>query len=391
MAVIKPPSPLGEGRGESALLALSRAALALPIAAIPVKAGAAETGEMGFTVLGYRERGLIKVVEPVLWANARIAEVWEVQGSLAVDIVSGASPETVSNVSGEPVQVISAASIRDRRNLADLKVSRRFGELTLGASRSYSEENDYLSHAYGLEARWDLNERNTTLAFGYGHSNDRIGSTFDPTLDERRDTREYLVGITQVLSPLDVLQSTITFTRGHGWYSDPYKSTRTFYPNGAPVFMFDTRPGSRETLSWFNRYRRHFPGAEGTLQAEYRFFRDDWDVTAHTLEAGWHQAIGERWAVRPALRYYTQEAARFYSPLIPRPQPEEQSSDPRLAAFGGLEAIVRGIYRIEGGFTFEATVGHIHNSKGLHLGGNGSTVFTTLRAWYGVLSISHPF
>ena len=114
------------------------------------------------------------------------------------------------------------------------------------------------------------------------------------TVDNVKPVDEF----TQVLSPLDVLQSTITFSRGHGWYSDPYKSTRTFYPNGAPAFMFDTRPGSRETLSWFNRYRRHFPGAEGTLQAEYRYFRDDWDVTAHTVEAGWHQSIGERWAVR---------------------------------------------------------------------------------------------
>ena len=380
-----------EGQAAGALAALTRAALALPIAAIPAKAGAAEVGEVGFTVLGYREQGLIKVVEPVLWANARLAEVWEVQGSLAVDIVSGASPERVSNVGGEPVQVVSAASIRDRRHLADFKVSRRMGELTLGASRSYSDENDYTSHAYGLEARYDLNERNTTLALGYGHANDRIRSSFDASLEERRDTREYLVGITQVLSPVEVVQSTLTFARGRGWYNDPYKSTRTFYPDGAPAFMFDTRPAGRETLSWFTRYRRHVPAANGTLQAEYRFFRDDWDVTAHTLEAGWYQQLGERWAVRPALRYYTQEAARFYSPLIPRPQPAELSSDPRLASFGGLAASVRGIYRIEGGFTFEATVGHIHNSKGLHFGGNGSAVYPTLQAWYGVVSVSHAF
>jgi hypothetical protein len=390
VAATEPPFAPKEGPGEGALAALARAAMALPILAVPARAGAAEVGEMGFTVLGYRERGLIKVVEPVLWANARIAEVWELQGSLAVDIVSGASPETVTNISGEPVQVVSGASVRDRRKLADFKVSRRLGEMVLGFSRSYSDENDYTSRAYGLQGSYDFNERNTTLAIAYGHSNDRIRSTLDPALDERRDTREYLLGITQVLSPLDLVQSTLTFTRGHGWYNDPYKQTRTFYPSGPPAFMFDTRPSSREMLSWFTRYRRHYPGVDGTLQAEYRYFDDDWDVRAHTLEAAWHQQVDERWSVRPALRYYTQDAARFYGSLIPRPQPAEFSSDPRLASFGGLAASVRGILRLEG-LTLEATVGYIHNSQGLHLRGEGSPVYETLRAWYGILSVSRPF
>ena len=368
-----------------------RAALALPIAVVPAKAGAAEIGEMGITLLGYKERNQMRVVEPVLWGKAQIGEVWEVQASVAVDIVSGASPESVSNISGTPVQVMSGASVRDRRHLGDIRVSRRIGNLTLGVSRNLSEENDYRSHAYGVEARYDLNDRNTTLALGYGHSADSIGSTLDPALDERRDTREYLVGITQVLSPLDVVQSTLTFTRGRGWYNDPYKFTRTFYDDGPPAFMFDTRPSSRDTLSWFTRYRRHFPGADGTLQAEYRYFRDDWDVRAHSIEVAWQQSFGERWALRPALRYHTQGAARFYSPLIPRPAPAELSSDPRLAAFGGVSSSLRGTLRLEGGTVIEATVGNIHDTRVFRAGGNGSPTYPTLQAWYGIVSVSRPF
>jgi hypothetical protein len=387
VAATREPSPPGEGSYE----ALLRAALALPIAMVPARAGAAEIGEVGFTFLGYKERRQIEVIEPVLWGKARIGETWEVQGSLAVDIVSGASPETMTNVSGQPVQVLSGASIKDRRHLADVKVSRRMGELTLGISRSFSEEFDYRSHAYGIEARYDLNERNTTLAVGYGQAADQIGSSLDPLLDERRDTREYLFGVTQVLSRLDLVQSTLTLTRGRGFYSDPYKQTRTFYDDGPPAFLFDTRPPSRDSLSWFTRYRRHFPGADGTLQAEYRFFRDDWDVRAHTLELAWQQSLGERWALRPALRYHTQGAARFYSPLIPRPAPAELSSDPRLAAFGGIGTSLRGTLRLEGGTVIEATVGNIHNTRVFRAGGNGSPTYPTLQAWYGIVSISRPF
>jgi hypothetical protein len=377
--------------GGATLGALSRAALALPILAIPAKVGAAEIGEMGFTILGYKERGLMKVVEPVLWGKARIGETWEVQGNVALDIVSGASPESVSNISGTPVQLVSAASVRDRRHLGDVRVSRRLGELTLGISRSFSEENDYRSHAYGIEARWDLNERNTTLAFGYGQSADNIGSTLDPTLDERRDTREYLLGVTQVLSRYDLVQSTITIARGRGWFNDPYKFTRTFYPDGAPAFLFDLRPSGRDSVAWLTRYRRHVAGADGTLQAEYRYYSDDWDVRAHTLELAWQQSLGERWAVRPALRYHTQGAARFYSPIVPRPAPAELSSDPRLAAFGGISTSVRGMLKLEGGLLIELTVGNVHNTRVFRAGGNGTPTYPTLQAWYGILGISRPF
>jgi len=44
-----------------AIDALLKAALALPILTLPARAGAIETGEVGFTLLGYKERGLMKV------------------------------------------------------------------------------------------------------------------------------------------------------------------------------------------------------------------------------------------------------------------------------------------------------------------------------------------
>jgi hypothetical protein len=201
-----------------------------------------------------------------------------------------------------------------------------------------------------------------------------------------------MLGVTRVLTPLSLVQSTVTATRGHGWYNDPYKLTLTFYPDQIlPVLMADRRPDHRDTLSWLTRYRRHFPDANGTLQADYRYFRDDWGIRAHTLELAWQQDLGERWAVRPALRYYTQSAADFYSPLIPRPQPEILSSDQRLAAFGGLSPSLRLTYRLESGMVIEGTAGYVHDARSLHFGGGGSEAYTTLRAVYGLVSVSRPF
>ena len=114
-----------------ALTQLAQAAFALPILALPVKAGAAEVGEVGFNVLSYKERGLMKITEPVLWGRAQFLDSWQVQGSAAVDIISGASPQLVSNATGRPVQTITGASVVDHRNTADAKLIKRFGEFSL--------------------------------------------------------------------------------------------------------------------------------------------------------------------------------------------------------------------------------------------------------------------
>jgi hypothetical protein len=273
-----------------------------------------------------------------------------------------------------------------------LKVGKRMGEVTLAASRTRSDEEDYRSRAFGLEARWDLNGRLTTLVAGYGKANDRVRSVVDPQLDEPRDTRDYLLGLTQVLSPVSAVQTSVQSSRGQGWYSDPYKLTLTFYPDGSlPVLVADSRPDRRESLAWLTRYRHYYTGAAAALQADYRYFRDDWGIRAHTLDVGWSHDIDVAWAIRPALRYSTQSAASFYAPTVPRPKPLLHSSDQRLAAYGSLSPSLRLTRRTDAGLVIEGTVGYYYNSSGLRAGGSGSAAFETLRAYYVLASLTHAF
>ncbi len=380
----------GPGRGGGALAALMHAALALPVLTLPVRAGAVDLGgEVGLAYLYYRERDLIRVKEPVAWGRVQIGENWTVSASALVDLVTGASPELVTNATGEPVRTVTGASILDRRTQGDVRVTRRLGELTLSASRAVSNEEDYRSRAFGLEAAVELNDKLTTLMAGYGKANDRVRSDDDP-LDERRDTKEYLVGVTQVLSPTALVQSTLQLSRGRGWYNDPYKSTITFYPDESlPILYNDRRPDQRDSLAWLTRLRYHGPGA-GTLQADYRYFRDDWGIRSHTLDVSWQQDLSPALALRQGLRYYTQTAADFYGQVVPRPAPEVFSSDQRLARFGGLSPSLRAIWKREG-VTVEATLGYYYNATSLRPGGGGDAGFVPLRAYYGLASIVKSF
>ena len=50
-----------------------------------------------------------------------------------------------------------------------------------------------------------------------------------------------LVGVTQVLSVNDIVQSNLTYSVGSGYYNDPYKA-------------IDVRPDHRDQLAWLTRW-----------------------------------------------------------------------------------------------------------------------------------------
>jgi hypothetical protein len=65
------------------------------------------------------------------------------------------------------------------------------------------------------------------------------------------------------------------------------------------------------------RARYQFPNRLA-VHGEYRFYADDWDIRAHTLELGYTHGIGENWMFGAHYRFHTQDGADFYADLFPR-------------------------------------------------------------------------
>jgi hypothetical protein len=371
------------------------AALALPILAIPTKAAALENAAIGYRILEYREGdGRMKVREPLLWAKGSLGQ-FDLAASGMVDLVSGASPQFVSNEGGTPVHTLSGASIRDRRNAAEVKVARRFEGWSLGLSRNVSFENDYASRAFGIEGKVELAEKNTTLHASFGRSSDQIGSADDATLHERRKTREVLLGVTQVIDPRSIVQSNLQFTRGKGYFSDPYRFTTTFFPGTPPITVLDTRPGERKQTAWLTRYRRTLTDVQGVLALDYRYYTDDWGIRSHTFGAAFTRTLSEGWKITPGLRYYTQTAADFYRTLLPQSlrgtRDVPSSSDQRLAAFGGLQPSVTVTHTFGNGATIDVMVSSYRQRANWKLGGAGSEGFAPFSARSVMAGITWPF
>jgi len=315
--------------------ALIAAALALPgiLPAAALAQSAPDEGVIALRYYDYRDwqPGVdrMSVKSPSLYAFVPLSDSLTVEGSLVYDSVSGASPLYHDAVSGA-----SGRGIGDYRSAADAKVTKYFGDSSLAAGAAYSHEQDYISRAASVEWRTWSDDRNRTYAIGFGAAKDRINAVEGvnaPVLDQPRETYDYLLGITQVLDAASVVESSVTWSDGRGYFSDPYK-------------LHDTRPNHRRIFAWLTHYNRYFAAPDATLRLGYRYLDDSFGDRSHMLEASWVQALPYGLTLTPTIRYLTQSAARFYrDPPFPQGFVPGQSytADERLSAFGAVTLGVR--------------------------------------------------
>lgn len=356
MAATKRSRPARRSEPSSTVTALMTAALALPGLDSPAQAREPVTAlHADYRYSAYREDPL-----PADKVQAGSRSRFEVDshqldlrlplpgllGELGADLdlalthetLSGASPWfIIPDADDRPVQVMSGATIQDERDDILARVNLLGRDKRASLSAGYSEEKDYRAVNVGLEAGVDLHQGLTTVEAGIGYSDDRIepvdADQFPSRVREAgKDSLTVFAGITRVLDPDSAIQTSVSYTQDEGFLSDPYKQV---YVDGA--LEPDTRPDRRRQGTWLLRYRRFIAPVDAALHADYRFYRDDWGVNAHTMMLQWYQPLPGGWRVTPALRYHSQSEADHYAPFFAtRPDDNLYSSDYRLSPFGAL-------------------------------------------------------
>jgi hypothetical protein len=342
--------------------ALIAAALALPgIIPAHALAQAPEQGVIALRYYDYRDwqpgADRMSVRSPSLYALVPVSDKLTVEGSLLHDTMSGASPLYHDTLSGA-----SGLGVTDYRTAGDVKVTRYADGQSIAFGGAYSSERDYESRAASFEWRAWSDDRNRTYALGFGAARDRIDSTNGVARDRRRETYDYLAGITQVLSATAVVESSVTWSDGRGYYSDPYK-------------LLDARPDHRRIFAWLTRYNQYVPAVDGTLRIAYRYLHDSFGDRSQMLEASWIQPLPAGFTVTPTVRYLSQDAASFYrDPPFPQGFVPDgpNTADTRLSAFGAITAGVRLAKAFSGGVTVDVAASLYRQRAGWHAGGSGS-------------------
>jgi len=362
--------------------ALIAAALALP-GILPAQAHAQAAPEQGVFALRYYDyrdwqpgADRMSVRSPSLYALVPISAALTVEGTLLHDTMSGASPLYHDTLSGA-----SGLGVTDYRTAADVKVTRYLDGQSIAFGAAYSDERDYQSRAASVEWRVWSDDRNRTYALGFGAAHDRIDSTNNVARGQRRETYDYLAGITQVLSATAVVESTVTWSDGRGYYSDPYK-------------LLDARPDHRRIFAWLTRYNQYVPAVDGTARVAYRYLHDSFGDRSQMLEASWIQPLPAGFTVTPGLRYLTQDAASFYrDPPFPQGFVPDAlyTADARLSAFGAITAGVRVAKTFGADVTVDVAVNLYRQRAGWHAGGSGSPALAEFSARWIEVGIEKRF
>ena len=254
------------------------------------------------------------------------------------------------------VHTLSSASPEIRRQ-GDFKLSYEWDEVTLDAGGGISIENDYESRFGNVGGRWDFNQKLTSLNLGLSYTNSDtqaildhdatpyifdVGRGFDSynssadsgqihkenqnnVLRGNRQDWGTALGLTQVLNETALLEAGIGYTRSTGYMANPYKVVETAFINpeqtgellsGVSIGLLEKRPNERNQWTENLRYVQYINGLDAALHFDYRFFHDDWGINAHTFQADWVQPVGLGWTVTPKVRYYSQDAADFYTPYM---------------------------------------------------------------------------
>jgi hypothetical protein len=283
------------------------------------------------------------------------------QLDLTYETMSGASPWWVQpDASGKPVQVMSGASIHDRRLAADASYGLPLGGLDWGFRLGYSQERDYKALHGGVETQFTPEDKSYTLSGGVGYSADRVEPTDagpHPTRIHEAGKNELTAygGVSWVVGPQTTVQTALSYGRDSGFLSDPYKEA---YIVAAADTVADSRPDGHQSWAATAKLRHYVDSLGAALHLDYRYYHDDWSITSHTLELAWDQTLGESWRVSPGVRWYSQSQAFFYSPYYDNFRSDGfASSDYRLSPYGALSGRIDvrkalGAWELGGGFEY---------------------------------------
>lgn len=301
-------------------------ALATISVSTPASADPEHPWRLGADMLVSTDTDNVVVFSPQLSVHRELGEDGaEARARVAVDIVSAAS-----------VDVVSQATRRfsETREEASLGATLELGNLRPSLDYRFSIEPDYVAHGVHARLLSELGSSDTVLSVGYGVDHDTIGLRGTPfdvwsqaLWNHRADA-----SLTQVLGENTLVRGVYTLSVQDGYLAKPYRYVPLFDARGIERANAD---GARIDLSNFDRYRlparvpeavpdlrvghafalralRYVEPLEGAVRLDYQLYVDSWGVVAHMVEGALALELSQAFLLVPHARVYVQSSASFW-------------------------------------------------------------------------------
>jgi opacity protein-like surface antigen len=270
--------------------------------------------ERADTLYHFYDGGGVQIDGPSVLVRKNIKQSFSVFGNYYVDNISSASIDVVTT---------GASPYTEERTEVTMGLDYLKDDTLMSISLTDSEENDYSANSLNIGINQDVFGGMTTIFLGYGVGSDEVrrnlpDGTNDPSFREDVDRRNYRLGVTQVITRNMVLGLNYETITDEGFLNNPYRSVRFLDPDNPSGFSFEPEvyPNTRTSNALGLRSRYHLRGT-GAIHGGYRFFTDTWGINAHNVDVGYTKPWKQAFLVDLGYRYYTQNAADFYSDLFP--------------------------------------------------------------------------
>jgi hypothetical protein len=301
--------------------------------------------------------GGITIQGPSILVQKKITDNFALTGNWYQDYISSASVDVK----------LSASPYKEKRTQESGGFEYLHGKSTYSAGIIHSSEPDYKSNTTYYSISQDMFGDLTTLSMTYKRGwdkvyrdlkdaasgriiNDPAFGGFDkngnPISFKDADHRGYAVGLSQILTRTLIASFNFEVLTDQGYLQSPYRKILYLNPQAglgytqAEQVYPNTRTSNAGSLQL--KYYLHYRAA---LTGSYRYFSDTWGIRAHTAEIGYTHPAWKSWIFDGTFRFYTQNAASFYSDLFPRANFQNfEARDRELAAFNSYTVGVGAAY-----------------------------------------------
>lgn len=248
----------------------------------------------------YYDGGGVRASGPAFLVRKSLADKVSLSAGYYVDAVSNASIDVVT----------TASPFKETRKAYDLGADWLVRDSLVSFGLYASREPDYDANAVSLDVAHEVFGAMTTVSLGFTRGNDNVRKAYEADFHDIARHWQYRFGLTQILSPRWLTSANFEAVSDAGYLGSPYRAARVF---GAAVPERVPRTRSSRAVKFRSIYDYGDGPTRTALKAEYRYFWDNWDITAHTLELGAARYVAAGWLAEASWRFYTQGAALFYS------------------------------------------------------------------------------
>jgi hypothetical protein len=345
---------LNVSRTATSLLRRVLTLLALCVCVTPALAGVLPDDRTDALYHRYQGGG-ITIQGPSILVQKKITDNFALTGNWYQDYISSASVDVK----------LSASPYKEKRTQESGGFEYLHGKSTYSAGIIHSSEPDYKSNTTYYSISQDMFGDLTTISMTFKRGwdkvyrdlkdangqivNDPSFGGFDkngkPISFKDADHRGYAVGLSQILTRTLIASFNYEVLTDQGYLQSPYRKILYLNPQAGLGYTQAEQiyPNTRTSNAASLALKYYWRGAAVT--GSYRYFSDTWGIRAHTAELGYTHPAFKRWIFDGTLRFYTQNAASFYSDLFPRANSQNfMARDRELAAFNSYTAGIGASY-----------------------------------------------